>query len=109
MKKTIFERMDERGIHYAVVIARWEMEYDIQRHTNDYFVIVRKKDADDMRLKSFHRSDNYTHIYERSLNSREIRQFKAMAPTMNKVVHNMHGKVYELKDRPFIKWGMGHG
>lgn len=108
MRKTIFERMDERGIRYAVVIARWEMECDIQRYTNDYFVIVRKKDADDMRLKSFHRSD-YTHIFERTLNSREVKQFREMLPSMVKVVHNRHGRVYELKDRPFIKWGMGHG
>jgi hypothetical protein len=103
-RRNIFERLDERGIAYAVVVSRFTMRADIDRYINDYCIVIDGFDYNHLGLKSFRRSDDYVNVYERNLSPAEVRWWKEnKLDQMEKVIHNQYGRVYEIQGKSFRK------
>lgn len=103
-RRNIFERLDDRGIAYAVVVSRFTMRADIDRYINDYCVVIDRFDANHLGLRSFHRSDDYENVFQRNLSPAEVKWWKEnKLGQMVKVLHNQHGRIYEIRGKSFRK------
>ena len=101
-RRNIFERLDDLGITYAVVVGRYTMRSDIDRYINDHCIVIDRFDYLQLGLKSFHMSDVYANVFERTLSPAEVRWWKEnKMQSMVKVVHNKHGRVYEIAGKSF--------
>lgn len=102
-EKTIFEVLFEEQICFAVSISiRVFRGKGIDANARDYFLIVLKPDYEILKkIGGFKRSQEYPNVYERDLSVAETIEFKTYMDKFVKVVHNSHGRVYELKDNSF--------
>ena len=101
-KKTIFEVLFEKKICFAVNVSlntfKWK---GIDENSRDYFLIIHKKDLEELENMGFEITNDYEDVYERDLSMNEIAEFKANQEKFVKVQHNQFGRVYELKNNSF--------
>lgn len=92
-----------KDIPFAVIVSQNTFKlkgvHDISK---DYHVIIAEKDADKVE-SVFHICRHQDGVMERELNDSEIELFKQQS-LYTKVVHNEHGRVYELKTKPFKQY-----
>lgn len=98
MKKTIFEKLNNKKICYLVGIgiSKFKLEH-LDFHEKDYFVVALKKDCD---LK--YRYKRQIHYY--NMKQHDIDYFKDNIDDFVRVQDNENGRVYELKNNSFKKY-----
>jgi hypothetical protein len=103
-EKTIFEVLFEKEICFAVNVSLNTFKGNgIDENSRDYFLIVLKQDIKELKKMGFHRTTDYSNVFERDLSVNEIREFKTYMDKFVKVQHNQFGRVYELKNNSFKK------
>lgn len=101
-KKPVFEILFESGICFAVCIASSKfINREISAFSKDYFVIINKCDEERVKEITFYQAEGYKQICLRGLSEDEIRLFRKNKDQFIKILHNKHGRVYELKQQPF--------
>ena len=101
-KKPVFEILFESGICFAVCIASSKfINREISAFSKDYFVIINKCDEERVKELTFYPAEGYKQICLRSLSEDEIRVFRKNKDKFVKILHNEHGRVYELKQQSF--------
>lgn len=104
--KDIFEKLNKKGICYAVCVALVEFKTEGSGlYDRDYFIIIAKADEEKVSglrfIKNIRTSQD---VLEYTLNKNEIKLFKALQNDFVKIVHNDKGRVYELKNRSFHEY-----
>lgn len=100
---TIFEQLSENNICFAVVVSQSQFTDKSDLFDRDYFIIISDKDRKKVRRLDFNQFQN-SDVCERNLSEKEIREFKSKINDFQKVIHNEHGRVYELKDNSFKEY-----
>ena len=101
-KKPVFEILLESGICFAVCIASSKfINREVAAFAKDYFIIINKCDEERVMELTFYPTEGYKQVCQRSLSEDEIRKFKENRDKFVKVLHNEHGRVYELKGWSF--------
>lgn len=109
--KNIFEKLNEKGICYAVGVALVTLKsedaelYDRDYYDRDYYIIAAAGDKEQLLGLKFKDSldDNYD-VIERDLNEEEVSLFKGLHDDFIKVKHDENGRIYELKNKSFKKY-----
>lgn len=107
MKKTIFEKLNDANICYAVGVAVTEFKIKCEIFGRDYHLIVAKTDEQQLEkigLKFYDSSDENYDTMERTLNDEEINIFKSIQNDFIRATQNKNGRVYELKNNGFKKY-----
>lgn len=101
-KKLVFEILFESGICFAVCVASSKfINREIAAFSKDYFVIINKCDEKHIKELTFYQVKGYKQVCLRSLSEDEIRIVRKNKDKFVKVLHNEHGRVYELKGWSF--------
>lgn len=101
-KKPTFDILYESGICFAVCIATSKfINQEVAAFAKDYFIIINKCDEERVKELTFYPAEGYKQVCERNLSVDEIRIFRTNKDKFVKVLHNEHGRVYELKDWSF--------
>lgn len=101
-KIPVFEILFESGICFTVCIASSKfINREISAFSKDYFVIINKCDEERVKELTFYPAEGYKQICLRSLSENEIRIFRKNKDKFVKILHNEHGRVYELKGLQF--------
>ena len=104
--KNIFEKLDEKGICYAVGVALVTLKSkDAELYDRDYYIIAAAGDKEQLEGLKFKDSKYKSYnVIERGLNEEEVRLFKGLHDDFIKVKHDKNGRVYELKNNSFKKY-----
>ena len=104
--KNIFEKLDEKGICYAVGVAFFKFNpEDAEVYYKDYYIIAAAGDKEQLQGLKFKDSlDDVYDVIERELNAEEVSLFKALHDDFIKVKHDENGRIYELKNNSFKKY-----
>ena len=101
-KKTVFKALFESRVCFAVCVATNSFIIsEVAAFSKDYFVIINKCDAKRVKELIFYPTEGYKQVCERNLSTVEIEVFRSNKDKFDKVWHNEHGRVYELKARSF--------
>ena len=101
-KIPVLEILLESGICFAICIASSKfINREISSFSKDYFVIINKCDEERVKELTFYQAEGYKQICHRSLSEDEIRIFRKNKDKFVKILHNEHGRVYELKQQSF--------
>jgi hypothetical protein len=101
-KKTVFSTLSECGVCFAVFIANNSfINREVAAFSKDYFVIINKCDEKRVKEFTFYPTEGYKQVCERNLSTDEIEVFRNNKDRFTRVWRNEHGRVYELKGRPF--------
>ena len=101
-KKPVFDTLFEAGVCFAVCVASSKfINQEVAAFAKDYFIIINKCDEKYFKEHIFYPAEGYKQVCQRSLSEDEIRVFKRNKDKFVKVLHNEHGRVYELKGLSF--------
>ena len=101
-KIPVFDILFENEICFAVCIATSKfINREVAAFAKDYFIIINKCDEERVKRLTFYPSEGYKQISQRSMSEDEIRIFRRNKREFVKVLHNEHGRVYELKGWSF--------
>jgi len=99
-KKTVFNALLESRVCFAVCIATNSfINREVAVFSKDYFVIINKCDEKRVKEFTFYPTEGYKQVSQRNLSTVEIEEFRSIRDKFDKVRHNVHGRVYELKAR----------
>lgn len=109
MKQNVFELLDLAKIVYAVGVSESTLRTSFVEKSRDYFVFIKVKDVLKLKriMKKYKRHFTFRKItrediYEYDLSSKEIAEFRNNLDKYNKVKHTENGRIYELKEKPFL-------
>jgi hypothetical protein len=101
-KIPVFDTLFKNEICFAVCVTSSKfINREVVVFSKDYFVIINKCDEDRVRELTFYPAEGYKQICLKSLSEDEIRVFRRNKDKFLKVIHNEHGRVYELKGWSF--------
>lgn len=95
------EELISKDIPFAVIVSMTTFKIKgVHDVSKEFHVIIAEKDSNKTD-KTFYLPRGRNDVMERELNESEIDSFKQNLSLYNKVIHNEHGRVYELKTKPF--------
>ncbi|MBL7969855.1 MAG: hypothetical protein JNK09_22825 [Prolixibacteraceae bacterium] len=101
-KKPVFEILFKSEICFAVCVATSKfINWEVAAFAKDYFIIINKCDEERVKELTFYPTEGYKQVCQRSLSEYEIRIFKENRDKFVRVLHNEHGRVYEMKGWSF--------
>jgi len=101
-KKLVFDTLFESCVYFAVCVAYNSfISREVDDFSKDFFVIINKCDEKRVKEFTFYPTEGYKQICQRNLSTVEIELFRSNRDKFDKVWHNEHGRVYELKGRSF--------
>jgi hypothetical protein len=101
-KATIFEVLLKNKVCFAVSVSTSTFKNPMVRDcSKDYFIFALEDDFSRLKKHGFSLNKELSGICERDLSQKEIDEFKTLTDGFTKVLHNKHGRVYELKDNSF--------
>jgi len=118
MAKNIFTKLDEKHICYAVCVAQTSITFRRlgEFTSQDYFIICKSNyrkhylmeklnfKVGSLDEKGERDADLYPEkLLNYTLSESEINEFKENNDKYVKVIHNADGRIYELKNKSFLK------
>tara|TARA_R110000851_G_scaffold315838_1_gene478607 strand:+ start:283 stop:657 length:375 start_codon:yes stop_codon:yes gene_type:complete len=101
----IFQELDKRKVCYSVVKAKETLiEAEIDEFSYDCFILVDSRDVKMLKKLGFKKQTKTKHkIHQKTLDEQQTKEFDQIKDTLDLVVRNEFGKVYELKNNSFKK------
>jgi hypothetical protein len=105
MKKTIFEQLEKKEIHYAVSLAYFRRRKSSDKSRGlDYYLILdgfKEKEIKELKLKYKESSTEQHNIFERDLTEDELAVFKKTLHRYVRVKDDDSGSIWELIGKSF--------
>lgn len=95
--KSIFKQLEEKEICYAVGVSFTRFKAADDGLSKKQYFLLTKRTPEARELKFRHVKDYPKHL-QRDLTPKEILEFRENQEKYIRVVHNMHGRIYELKN-----------
>ncbi len=106
--ENIFEFLKQKDKCYCVTVAFIQFKSKGSGFsTRDYCINILKNDLTKKEIKEFgfyNNNEGYEDVLIRNLSEIEISEFKRLQDYFVKVIHNEHGRVYELKEKSFKEY-----
>ena len=102
MSKTLFDKLKELKIPYAICVGEQSLKNKaLEQTSKDWFIIIHTKFRHKFKDSRFIKLDQYHHVIGRTLMIKHIKTFKNSIDEYNLVSSSNDGRVYELKTMPF--------
>ncbi len=104
--KNIFKELELDEITFAVYISYKKPIFNWNMSVREFYIMINRKDISKPRHHKkykpfFYRNNIYFDVYDKKLNSKEIKWFLRNVHKYKMVVNNEHGRVYETPSHSF--------